>query len=111
MPCILTYLLLCVLQIALNEKLKNLNIMLELSHKQQMVSISQNTEEPLITLSGAHKRHKVVQRSIKLTRITGSNCCQMLLCAFYHLRIVLITEAIIRLQNKWLSTLGSLKIM
>ena len=26
-------------------------------------------------------------------------------------RIVLITEAIVRLQNKWLSTLGSLKMM
>ena len=43
--------------------------------------------------------------------ITDSNCCQMPICAFYHLRIVLITEAIVHLQNKWLSTLGSLKMM
>ena len=61
--------------------------------------------------SGAHKHHKVAQRSIKLAWITGSNCCQMLLCAFYRLRIVLITEAIVSLQNKWVSTLGSLKMM
>ena len=49
---------------------------------------------------GAHKHHKVAQRSIKLTWITGSNCCQMPLCTFYHLTIVLITEAIVCLQNK-----------
>ena len=61
--------------------------------------------------TGAHKRHEVAQRSVKLTWFTGSNCCQTLLHAFYHLRIVLITEAIVHLQNKWLSTLGSLKMM
>ena len=60
---------------------------------------------------GAHKRHEVAQRSIKLTWNAGSNCYQTLLCPFFHFRIVLITEAIVRLQNKWLSTLGSLKMM
>ena len=48
---------------------------------------------------GAHKRHEVAQRSVKLAWITGSNCCQTRLCAFYHLRIVLITEAIVHLQG------------
>ena len=62
-------------------------------------------------VSGAHKRHEVAQRSIKLTWITGYKCCQPLLCTFYHLRIMLITEAIFHLQNKWLNALGSLKMM
>ena len=32
--------------------------------------------------------------------ITGSNCCQTPLCAFYHLRIVLMEEAIVLLQKQ-----------
>ena len=32
--------------------------------------------------------------------ITGSNCCQMPLCAFYHLRIVLTAEAIVAVQKQ-----------
>ena len=36
----------------------------------------------------------------KLIWITGSNCSQTLLCAFYHLRIVLMAESIVHLQNQ-----------
>ena len=38
--------------------------------------------------------------ALNLQLATGSNCCQMLLCAFYHLRIVLMAEAMVRLQNQ-----------
>ena len=50
--------------------------------------------------SGAYKHHKVVQRSIRHAWISGSNCCRMPLCAFYHLRIVLTAEAIVALQKQ-----------
>ena len=42
----------------------------------------------LLVIPEAHGHHEVAQRSVKLMWITGSNCCQMPLCAFYHLRIV-----------------------
>ena len=50
--------------------------------------------------SGAYKRHEVAQRSVRHAWISGSNCCPTLLCAFYHLRIVLTAEAIVALQEQ-----------
>ena len=57
-------------------------------------------------MPGAYKHHEVAQRSVKLTWITGSNCCLMPLCTFYHLRIMLKAEAIVGLQKQMAKRLG-----
>ena len=61
-------------------------------------------------LPGAYKHmhHEVAEKSIKLTRITGSNCCRMPLCAF---TIVLTAEALVSLQKQMAKYTRKLKMM
>ena len=56
----------------------------------------------LVVFYCSKKTPEIILANITLQQmwITGSNRCQTLLCAFYHLRIVLITEAIVHLQKQ-----------